>query len=46
MDEALKVYRQHNVHLPIQVISSSRLKRWKEQGNSIYEEIVNGVSIK
>ncbi len=45
MEEALKVYEETSVYLPVQVISSDRLNRWKEQGSKIYEEIRKGVSL-
>jgi len=45
MEEALKVYEETSVYLPVQVISSDRLNRWKEQGSRIYEQIRIGVSL-
>ncbi|RKQ60634.1 uncharacterized protein DUF104 [Thermovibrio guaymasensis] len=45
MEEALKVYERSSVYLPVQVISSNRLERWREQGSSIYKQIEKGVSL-
>jgi len=45
MEEALKVYERSSVYLPVQVISSNRLERWREQGSSIYKLIEKGVSL-
>ncbi len=46
MEVALKVYEEKGVYIPVQVISSRRLERWKEQRNRIYDSIVKGVSIR
>ena len=45
MEEALKIYEERGVYLPLQVISRRRLDRWREVGSSIYREIDEGVSI-
>ncbi len=45
MEEGLRVYEETSVYLPIQVISLDRLNRWKEQGNRIYKQIEEGVSL-
>ena len=45
MEEALKIYEEKGVYLPLQVISRRRLNRWREVGSSIYREIDEGVSI-
>ena len=45
MEEAFNIYKELKVHLPIQVISTARLKKWKEQGNEIYENIKNGINV-
>ncbi|WP_456342433.1 antitoxin AF2212-like protein [Thermovibrio sp.] len=45
MEEALKVYERSSVYLPVQVISSTRLERWREQGSPVYEQISQGVSL-
>ncbi len=46
MEAALKIYEEEGVYIPVQVISSRRLERWKEQKNNIYNSISEGVSIK
>ena len=46
MEEALKIYEEMGVYLPLQVISERRLNRWREMGSSVYREIEEGVSIK
>jgi len=45
MEEALRVYEEMGVYLPLQVISKRRLNRWREMGSSIYSEIERGVSV-
>ena len=45
MEEALKIFEERGVYLPLQVISRRRLNRWKEVGSSVYREISEGVSI-
>ena len=45
MEEALRVYEEMGVYLPLQVISKRRLNRWREMGNRIYSEIERGVSV-
>jgi len=45
MEEALKVYERLGVYLPVQVISTARLNRWREQGSEIYKQIDGGVSL-
>jgi predicted DNA-binding antitoxin AbrB/MazE fold protein len=46
MEEALKVYQETSVYLPLQVISTKRLRRWKEQGKEIYRKIQEGLELK
>ncbi len=46
MEEALRLYEERRVYIPVQVISRKRLKRWEEQGNQVFREISEGVSIK
>ena len=46
MEVALEVYEQTGVYIPVQVISSRRLERWKEQGSGVFNSINEGVSIK
>ncbi len=46
MEEALKIYEEMGVYIPLQVISERRLNRWREMGSSVYREIEEGVSIK
>ncbi len=45
MEEALRVYEEMGVYLPLQVISKRRLNRWREMENRIYSEIERGVSV-
>ncbi len=45
MEEALKVYEEMGVYIPLQVISRRRLERWREMGSSVYSEITGGISI-
>ncbi len=45
MEEALRVYEGSSIYLPVQVISTSRLARWREQGSPIYKQISEGVSL-
>ncbi len=45
MKQASDVYKEYKVHIPIQVVSTARLKKWKEQENQIYKEIVKGTDI-
>jgi len=45
MEEALKVYERLGVYLPVQVIATSRLNRWREQGSEIFKQIEGGVSL-
>lgn len=45
MEEALRVYEEMGVYLPLQVISKRRLNRWKEMGSSVYRDIEEGVSV-
>ncbi|WP_457678388.1 antitoxin AF2212-like protein [Thermovibrio sp.] len=45
MEEALKVYEESSVYLPVQVISPKKLERWREQGSKVYEQVVRGVSL-
>jgi len=45
MEEALKVYEEMGVYIPLQVISTRRLNRWREMGSSTYKQIEEGVSI-
>jgi hypothetical protein len=46
MDIALEVYEGTGVYIPVQVISTRRLSRWKERGSSVYETITGGISLK
>ena len=45
MEEALKIYESLGVYLPVQVISTSRLDRWREQGSEIFKQSKGGVSL-
>ncbi|RUM90249.1 MAG: hypothetical protein DSZ26_03505 [Thermovibrio sp.] len=45
MEEALKIYEEEGVYIPLQVISKRRLNRWREMGSTIYKRIEEGVSI-
>lgn len=45
MEEALRVYEEMGVYIPLQVISRRRLSRWREMGSRVYAEIEEGVSI-
>jgi len=45
MEEALRVYERLGVYLPVQVISTSRLDRWREQGGEIFRQIEGGISL-
>jgi predicted DNA-binding antitoxin AbrB/MazE fold protein len=42
MEEALKVYEESGVYLPVQLITEARLKKWQEQKNPVYEKIKRG----
>jgi len=46
MEAALKVYEETGVYIPVQVISTRRLERWKEQEKEIYQRIEKGESLK
>jgi len=45
MEEALRVYEETGVYIPLQVISERRLRRWREMGNPVYERIEGGISV-
>jgi predicted DNA-binding antitoxin AbrB/MazE fold protein len=45
LEEALRIYEETGVYIPLQVISEKRLIRWKETGSPISKQIERGVSI-
>ncbi|ADU96295.1 antitoxin AF2212-like protein [Thermovibrio ammonificans] len=45
MEKGIKVFEETGTYLPIQVISTRRLKRWQELNSPIYSEITSGVKV-
>ena len=45
LEEALKIYEETNVYIPLQVISQRRLLRWKETENPTFKRIERGTSL-
>ncbi len=45
MEEAFKLFQEFDVFLPIQVISVSRLNKWRERNAKIYRDFIDGTPI-